>query len=151
MRSIIGIEREKEGSLSQYTFIFYFAQGIIVFIAYTMITSLLPYLSGMGGTSLLGTGPNQLAGLNFGLGFFHLLMINAFFGGLIIGKISEGDAKYGLKHSAVLMIGCYIASMVLIVPPVAAPVQGKINITVVSGDNQIGIPGLPCKTLLYSR
>ncbi|HVP93619.1 MAG TPA: type II secretion system F family protein, partial [Methanoregulaceae archaeon] len=111
MRSIIGIEREKEGSLSQYTFIFYFAQGIIVFIAYIMITSLLPYLSGMGGTTLLGGGTNQLAGMNFALGFFHLLMINAFFGGLIIGKITEGDAKYGLKHSAILMIGCYIASM----------------------------------------
>ena len=70
-------------------------------------------------------------------------MINAFFGGLIIGKISEGDVKYGLKHSAILMIGCYMASMVFIVPPVAAPVQGKINITVVSGEDQQGLPGFP--------
>ena len=59
MRSIIGIEREKEGSLSQYTFIFYFAQGIIVFIAYTMITlfTALSHRSGRDDDARGGTKP----------------------------------------------------------------------------------------------
>ena len=142
MRSIIGIEREKEGNLSQYVFIFYFAQGIIVFIAYIMLTSLLPFMANMGSTTMMG-GANLLAGLDFANGFFNLIMINAFFGGLIIGKITEGDVKYGLKHCAILMAGCYIAGMIFLVPPVADQVTGKINITVVSGDEQLGVPGLP--------
>ncbi|PKG31484.1 type II secretion system F family protein, partial [Methanoregula sp.] len=48
MRSIIGIEREKEGNLSQYVMIFYFAQGIIFFIILTLTTSLLPFIDQLG-------------------------------------------------------------------------------------------------------
>lgn len=96
MRNILEIEREKEGNLAQYVFIFYFAQGIIVFIAYTLSTSLFPFLVSTGTTSFLGK--NELIGLDFRAGFFHLIIINAFFGGLIIGKITEGEAKYGLKQ-----------------------------------------------------
>ena len=102
MRAIIGIEREKEGNLSQYTFIFYFAQGILIFIAYILSTSLLSFVQQLGAQTFFGT--NDVANLNFRLGFFHLLIINAFFGGLIIGKITEGESKYGLKHAVVLII-----------------------------------------------
>ena len=104
MRNIIAIEREKEGNLSQYVMIFYFAQGIIVFIVYTLSTSLLPFVEQLGTSNILG-GTNEIAGLDFSRGFFHMIMINSFFGGLIIGKISEGEARYGLKH-AVGTDGC---------------------------------------------
>jgi flagellar protein FlaJ len=141
MRGILGIEREKEGNLKQYVMIFYFAQGILFFIAYTMTSSLLPYLQSMGATSFFGK--NEIAGLNFPLGFFHLLMINSFFGGLIIGKISEGDAKYGLKHVVILMVGCYIACMAVLLAPPAGNSYGEANITVVGGLGQAGTVGLP--------
>src|SRR5208337_1273901 len=82
---------------------------------------------------------------DFSRGFFHMIMINSFFGGLIIGKISEGDARYGLKHAVVLMAAGYIACALFILPPAAVPVGPKISITVVSGDGQTGLPGLPLK------
>ncbi len=150
MRGIIGIEREKEGNLSQYTMIFYFAIVIIVFIAYTLTTSLLPFLQQMGPTSFLGGGANELADLDFAQGFFHLIMINAFFGGLIIGKISEGDARYGLKHAVILMGVCYLAAIFLILPTPAEP-AGTVKIEIISGDGQSGIIGLPLKDPLVVK
>ena len=144
MRNIIAIEREKEGNLSQYVMIFYFAQGIIVFVIYTLSTSLLPFVEQLGSSNILGK-TNQLVGLDFSRGFFHMIMINAFFGGLIIGKISEGDARYGLKHAVVLMAAGYIACAIFILPPPAATTGPMVNITVINGDNLSGVPGLPLK------
>lgn len=141
MREIIAIEKEKEGNLSQYTFIFYFAQGIIAFIAYTLATSLLPYLQSIGAQTLFGT--NAIANLDFRQGFFHLLVINAFFGGLIIGKISEGDARHGLKHASILIAACYIASVLFILPIPATDEEVTVRIDTVSGEDQLGIAGLP--------
>ena len=72
-------------------------------------------------------------------------MINSFFGGLIIGKISEGDARYGLKHAVVLMIFGYLACALFILPPTAAPAAQTFNITPLSGDSYSGVAGLPLK------
>ena len=143
MRSLIGIEREKEGNLSQYTMIFYFAQGILFFIALTLTTSLLPYLQDLGSGSFLGLGGAGLSDLNFAGGFFHLLMINAFFGGLIIGKISEGEARFGLKHSVILMTAGYIACIILLLPAAQAPPPGDVRIEIISGGGQQGFAALP--------
>ncbi|HUK38837.1 MAG TPA: type II secretion system F family protein [Methanomicrobiales archaeon] len=141
MRSIIAIEREKEGSLAQYTFIFYFAQAILVFIAYILSTNLLTFVQQLGAQTFFGK--NQIADLNFRQGFFHLLMINSFFGGLIIGKITEGEARYGLKHAVVLMVTCLIACGIFILP-VEKPVPSEnLTISVVSGDGQEGLPNVP--------
>lgn len=143
MRSLIGIEREKEGNLSQYGMIFYFAQAILFFIAFTLTTSLLPYLQDLGSTSFLGLGGGEIADLNFAQGFFHLIMINALFGGLIIGKITEGEARHGLKHAVILMTAGYIACVFFLLPAAQAPPAGDVRISVVSGGGQEGFPGLP--------
>jgi flagellar protein FlaJ len=144
MRSIIAIEREKEGNLSQYVMIFYFAQGIIIFVIYTLSSSLLPFVAQLGSSNILGKA-NTIANLDFSRGFFHMIIINAFFGGLIIGKISEGDARYGLKHAVVLMVAGYLACAMFILPPPAAPAAQAFNITPVSGDTYEGIVGLSLK------
>ena len=150
MRSIIGIEREKEGNLSQYVMIFYFAQGIIFFVIFTLNTSLLPFINQLGSTSVFG-GQNELTGLDFNRGFFHLIIINSFFGGLIIGKIAEGDARHGLKHAAILMTAGYIACALFILPPPVAPPAQAINITPVSGDTYSGAAGLPLKDAIQFK
>ena len=148
MRSIIGIEREKEGNLSQYVTIFYFAQGIIFFIIFTLTTSLLPFVDQLGPSSPFGK--NELAGLDFARGFFHLIILNSFFGGLIIGKIAEGDARHGLKHAAILMTAGYIACALFILPPLATPASQAFNVTPLSGDSYSGVVGLPLKdTILF--
>jgi flagellar protein FlaJ len=138
MRSIIGIEREKEGNLAQYVMIFYFAQGIIFFIIFTLTTSLLPFVDQLGPTSPFGV--NKLANVDFARGFFHLIMVNSFFGGLIIGKIAEGDARHGLKHAAIL-IACSVFSL----PPPAVGDSLKIQITPVLEGKLEGFPSIALK------
>gem|GEM_PF-587974 len=138
MRAVIGIEREKEGNLKQYVVIFYLAQGIIVMLAYILSTSLLPLIQGMGVELLFGNA--GMAEINFERGFFHMIMLNAFFGGIIIGQITEGEMKHGLKHSAILIIACYIACTTLILP---SPDAAEMRIELVSGGGQEGFGGLP--------
>ena len=143
MRSIISIEREKEGNLHQYVMIFYFAQAIIIFIIYILTTSLLPFVEQLGATQMFGK--TDIANIDFARGFFHMIILNSIFGGLIIGKISEGEARYGLKHVVVLVAVGYIASALFILPPPVEQIGPKINITIVSGGDQIGYPNLPLK------
>jgi len=40
--------------------------------------------------------------------FFYLVLIQAAFAGLVIGKLSEGSLKYGVKHSAILIAISYL-------------------------------------------
>ncbi|APH39751.1 type II secretion system F family protein [Methanohalophilus halophilus] len=138
MRAVIGIEREKEGNLKQYVVIFYLAQGVIVLLIYLLSTSLLPMIQGAGSEAL---GSDAITNIDFQLGFFHLIMINATFGGLIIGQISEGDIKHGFKHTAVLVVVSYLACTSLILP--AGPAD-SYSIELVSGGNQkLPGPGMP--------
>ena len=151
MRSIISIEREKEGNLNQYVMIFYFAQGIIVFIVFTLTTSLLPFVEQMSSSSFFGK--SDIGDIDFARGFFHMIILNSIFGGLIIGKISEGETKYGLKHVVVLVTAGFIASALLILPtPVSeTTTQPQINITVFSGGSQIGSPGQPLQNSIVFK
>jgi len=41
--------------------------------------------------------------------FFHMNLIQAFFGGLVAGKMGEGTVSAGLKHSIILMASGYFA------------------------------------------
>src|SRR3990167_604237 len=42
--------------------------------------------------------------------FLYLLLIQGFFSGLTIGKLSEGTIKPGIKHSFILMVMAFIIS-----------------------------------------
>jgi flagellar protein FlaJ len=41
--------------------------------------------------------------------FFHMTSIQAFFGGLVAGKMGDGAIRAGLKHSLVLLLCGYVA------------------------------------------
>jgi len=41
--------------------------------------------------------------------FFILLIVQAAFAGLVIGKLSEGTIKKGIKHSIILLIIAYLS------------------------------------------
>lgn len=42
--------------------------------------------------------------------FLYLLLSQGFFAGLVIGKLTEGSVKKGLKHSFILMISAFLIS-----------------------------------------
>jgi flagellar protein FlaJ len=122
--SVSQIEKlRKERRAAMYTLV---VQGYIIFMIFIVIMlvmqfKIIPIASSLGGSmgdsgsaggsgmgmggvgSILGGGapakPEELA-----RPFFWLLIVQGFFAGLVIGKISEGKILFGLKHSFILLV-----------------------------------------------
>ena len=121
VKSVSQIENlKKERRAVIYTFV---VQGYIIFLIFMVIIlvmefKILPIASGLGEGINSGIGENIGAGFGSALGaggkiaspkelsrpFFWFLIIQGFFTGLVIGKMSEGKILIGLKHSFVLMV-----------------------------------------------
>ncbi len=96
-------------------------QGYIVFFVFIIImlvleVKLLPPLTsltnvsfgvGGGGISDVG-GPSGGTIRDLSSVFTSMVLIQGFFVGIMIGKFSEGDLKFGVKHSLILMITGYL-------------------------------------------
>jgi len=99
-------------------------QGYIIFLVFMVIIlvmqfKILPLLSGIAdlqsaGTSVIGTGLGGGAGSieEISKSFLYLILIQGFFSGLTIGKLSEGSLKAGVKHSFALMVFSFLISSV---------------------------------------
>ena len=66
-------------------------------------------ISGVGG-ALGGGGGEPIDQAEISNAFLYLLLIQGFFSGLIIGKLSENNIKAGVRHSFFLMIMSFLAS-----------------------------------------
>lgn len=116
VKSVSQVEKlKKERRAAMYSLV---VQGYIIFMIFIIITlvmqfKILPIATGLGNAGIGGGG-----GLSeFGFGgsgsvasinelvkpFIWLLLVQGFFVGLVIGKISEGKIKAGLKHSFILI------------------------------------------------
>ena len=117
VKSVSQVEKlKKERRAAMYTLV---VQGYIIFMIFIIITlvmqfKILPIASGLGEGGIGATG-GGISGLSLGGGqgtvatvdelvrpFIWLLLIQGIFVGLVIGKISEGSIKAGLKHSFIL-------------------------------------------------
>lgn len=114
--SVVQVKKVKaERKSSTYSQI---VQGYIVFFVFIGIMLLLqvklfPLLTsvsgslseGLAATGMLGGGVFGSGGEDINLDklFFSLIMIQAFFAGIMVGKFSEGTIRQGLLHSLVLM------------------------------------------------
>ena len=68
---------------------------------------ILPIVSDLSGTSSgldLGGASGVSVDVNFARPLFVVLLVQSFFAGLVIGKISEGSVKNGVKHSFILIV-----------------------------------------------
>lgn len=97
-------------------------QGYIIFFIFIIIMlvmefKILPMTSGLGNIG----GGEDIGFAGFGLGggisseeisriFLSLLLVQGFFAGLTIGKLSEGSIKSGIKHSFILMVLAFLIS-----------------------------------------
>lgn len=117
--SVAQVEKlRKERAASMYTLV---VQGYIIFFIFIIIMlimqyKILPIATGLG-QSISPTG-GDIGGIGMGgmfsgerasaedlaKPFLWLLLIQGFFAGLVIGKLSEGKVKYGLKHSFILLV-----------------------------------------------
>ena len=108
---VLGLKRERLGAMKPYTWIIYASFIVFALVMIILLYSFFQTLAvQMVDAVRSGENPNvtlpfNIAGLQ--LVFFHLMVIEAVFAGLIAGKMGEGDAKIGLRHSCILLFICY--------------------------------------------
>ena len=145
MGNFLTIDKEKRSGLAQYTIVLYTGQVVLIVLAAIMVVQFIPQLTEItqiGNAGLSGfLGQADIGNVPIERDLFFLVTINGLFGGLIIGKISEGKVKHGLKHSLILMLIALIAWDVYVLPASSGPTQ---NVTVqVESYDKTGIAGFP--------
>ena len=106
VNSILMMEKERKTQTRPYIAIIYVAFYVFLF---TIILLFKTFFVSIEGTPILGSaimGAEETERL-----FFHMASFQAFFGGLIAGKMSEGSLNAGLKHSLVMLASAYLVFM----------------------------------------
>lgn len=83
-------------------------QGYLIFLVFIVIMlvlefKILPLISDLQGGATVGISVSNLNPDKFSRPLFIMLLVQSFFAGLVIGKISEGTIKSGFKHSFILI------------------------------------------------
>ena len=83
-------------------------QGYLIFFVFIIIMlvlefKILPLVSDLQGAEGLKIAVNTMNSDQFSTPLFVMLLVQSFFAGLVIGKISEGSIKNGFKHSFILL------------------------------------------------
>jgi len=109
---LLALKRERLGSMKPYTWIIYAS-----FVVFSLVVTLLLQIffanlalnntqfsaaSGGGGIAESGFLPISLAFLQ--IVFYHMLLIEGCFSGVVAGKMGQGDGKIGLLHSIIMVI-----------------------------------------------
>jgi flagellar protein FlaJ len=111
VRRINELRRERSRRLRPYVIVFYVS--IIILLVLTVILS-----KGFIEAITVGETPTQIPiaidKFWFKLAMLDLAIIESVFGGLTIGKISEGVIKAGVKHTMILLLATYTVFRFLI-------------------------------------
>lgn len=114
IKEIKQLERERESELYGEVLTGYLVYFIFIGVLIALINYLVPSLSFSGDIGPLsgGTGQSTSALINqYRPVFRNLVVIQAVFSGLVIGKLSEGELRAGAKHVAVLLAAGYTAAV----------------------------------------
>lgn len=145
MGSFLAIDKEKRSGLAQYTVVLYMGQIVLIVLAAIIVVQFIPQLveiTQIGSAGLSGfLGTSDIASVPLERDLFFLVFINGFFGGIVIGKLSEGKVKAGLKHSVILAVIALLAWQLYVLPSSEGTAQ-TVHITVISYDSS-GPAGLP--------
>jgi flagellar protein FlaJ len=98
------LDKERRTQTRPYIAIIYVAFFVFLF---TIVLLFKSFFANMQGLSVLATAAMPQSTLE--RIFFHMTSIQAFFGGLVAGKMGDGTIRAGLKHSLVLMLCGYMA------------------------------------------
>lgn len=103
------LAEERKAGMAMYIIVIYLAYFVFLFVVVVISTRFLPVLgeisvpsTGAGITPLPGMGASSVIP-TFDRLLFHLSIIQAFFSGLVAGKMGEGSVKAGVKHAAVML------------------------------------------------
>ena len=119
IRTIKELKQKREsqlyGEMITGYIVFFMFIGILIALTEFLLPNLASAQQSLGGESfsvLGGSGGGNNLQENISLykqWFSRLVYIQAFFSGLIIGKLSEGELKAGFKHMAILFAAGYLA------------------------------------------
>jgi len=104
IQSTLMLEKERRTQTRPYIAIIYVAFFVFLF---TIILLFRSFFANMNGLSQLATAAIPTSEME--RIFFRMTAIQAFFGGLVAGKMGDGTISAGLKHSLILMLSGYIA------------------------------------------
>jgi len=97
------LRKERKAAISNLV-----TQGYLIFFVFIIIMlvlefKILPLVSDLGGAEGLSISVSSVNPEQFSMPLFVMLLVQFFFAGLVIGKISEGSIKNGFKHSFILL------------------------------------------------
>jgi len=103
VNQIENLRKEQKAAVSNLV-----TQGYLIFFVFIIIMlvlelKIMPLVSNLSGGEGLSIKVNKIDPSEFGLPLFIMLLVQSFFAGLVIGKISEGSIKHGIKHSFILL------------------------------------------------
>jgi flagellar protein FlaJ len=108
---LLALRRERLGSMKPYTFIIYAAflvfTLVVVLLVSTFFIQMADQAVEMKGEEGAIEMPMNFAGIQ--MVFFHMLMIEGSAAGVVAGKMGEGSAKAGLRHSVYLVTAGWLA------------------------------------------
>jgi len=103
VNQIEDLRKERKSAVSNLV-----TQGYIIFLVFIIIMlvlefRILPLVSDLSSSDGLSVQAKNLNPDEFSMPLFVMILVQSFFAGLVIGKISEGSIKDGIKHSFILI------------------------------------------------
>lgn len=104
IQSSLLLDKERRNQTRPYIAIIYVAFFVFLFTVILLFKSFFVSIEGLPTLGASVMSPKEMQQI-----FFHMTIIQAFFGGLVAGKMGEGTINAGLKHSIVMMLCGYLA------------------------------------------
>lgn len=104
IRTTLLLDKERRNQTRPYIAIIYVAFFVFLFTIILLFKSFFVSIESLPILGATVMAPEEMQRM-----FFHMTAIQAFFGGLVAGKMGEGTINAGLKHSVILMLCGYIA------------------------------------------
>jgi archaeal flagellar protein FlaJ len=115
------IDRERYVQMRPYAVVVYIAFGVFLFTDIMLIQTFFTQIVNLQSSVMQASGGGGVFGgigsVNISLlktTLFHATIIQALFGGLIAGKMSEGKLGAGLKHSVLLLLITFMAFFIFV-------------------------------------
>lgn len=104
------LEEERRGNMLMYTIIVYIAFFVFLFVIFVLAKMFLPEFAEASASEIpsMGYSVASLSSEEITRISFHSSIIQGFISGLIAGKMGEGSAYLGIKHSVILVLVSYL-------------------------------------------
>jgi len=97
------LKKERQASVSNLVTQGYMIFFVFIIIMLVMEFKILPLVGNLQSTEGMSLEVNSMNPDDFSKPLFMMLIVQSFFAGLVIGKISEGTIKAGIRHSFILL------------------------------------------------